>query len=135
MGIIFDTCIWVGLASGQLAHQAIINAAGDHPVMLSAVSLGELHFGVEVCADPVERAKRATFLKQVENRSPLDVTERTAPIFGVIAAALKRTGRSPRPRYNDLWIAAQAIEHGYPLLTLNEKDFATIPGLRLITLA
>jgi predicted nucleic acid-binding protein len=27
--------------------------------------------------------------------------------------------------------AAQAIEHGYTLLTLNEGDFADLPGLQL----
>jgi predicted nucleic acid-binding protein len=58
----------------------------------------------------------------------------TAAAFGVLAAAVKQAGRSPRPRFNDLWIAAQAIEHGYALLTLNAADFAGLPGLRLITL-
>jgi hypothetical protein len=38
-------------------------------------------------------------------------------------------------RYNDLWIAAQAIEHGYVLLTLNTGDFADLPGLRISTLS
>jgi antitoxin (DNA-binding transcriptional repressor) of toxin-antitoxin stability system len=32
-------------------------------------------------------------------------------------------------------IAAQTIEHGYTLLTLNAKDFADLPGLRFLTLA
>jgi predicted nucleic acid-binding protein len=45
---------------------------------------------------------------------------------------VKQSGRSPRPRYNDLWIAAQAIEHGYALMTLNSADFADLPGLRLV---
>jgi antitoxin (DNA-binding transcriptional repressor) of toxin-antitoxin stability system len=36
---------------------------------------------------------------------------------------------------NHLWIAAQAIEHGYALLTLNAGDFEGLPGLRLATLA
>ena len=51
-----------------------------------------------------------------------------------LAASVKQAGRSPRPRFNDLWIAAQAIEHGYGLLTLNGKDFAGLPGLRLVAL-
>ena len=41
---------------------------------------------------------------------------------------------SNRPRDNDLWIAAQAIENGYVLLTLNANDFVDLPGLRLTTL-
>jgi predicted nucleic acid-binding protein len=38
------------------------------------------------------------------------------------------------PRFNDLWIAAHAIEHGYSLLTLNGIDFVGLPGLRLVVL-
>jgi predicted nucleic acid-binding protein len=134
MGIIFDSCIWVGLASGQIPHQAVIDAAGVEPVFISAISLGELAFGVESCSDPTERAARAASLRQIESRPTLVVTRHTAAAFGVLAAAVKQAGRSPRPRYNDLWIAAQAIENGYALLTINAEDFVGLPGLRLLTL-
>jgi predicted nucleic acid-binding protein len=52
----------------------------------------------------------------------------------VLAAAVRQAGRSSRPRYNDLWIAAQAIEQGYVRLTLNTDDFAGLPGLRRASL-
>ena len=134
MGMIFDICIWVGLASGRLERQVVVDAAGLEPVFTSVVSLGELAFGVHVCPDPTERALRAAFLRQVESRPSLGLTQNTAASFGVLAAAVKRSGRSPRPRYNDLWIAAQAIEQGYTLLTLNRDDFASLPGLRVMVL-
>ncbi len=132
--MIFDSCIWIGLAAGQVSPRAVIVAAGEAPVFSSVISLGELAFGVEACVDPAERAMRATYLRQVESRPTLGVSKHTAAAFGVLAAAVKQAGRSPRPRYNDLWIAAQAIEHGYALLTLNPTDFAGLPGLRLVTL-
>jgi predicted nucleic acid-binding protein len=135
MGMIFDSCVWVGLAAGQVDRAAVINAAADAPIFTSVISLGELSFGVEACADPAERAVRAAYLRQVESRPHLQVSKQTASAFGVLAAAVKQSGRSPRPRYNDLWIAAQAIEHGYALLTLNVCDFAGLPGLRLVTLS
>jgi predicted nucleic acid-binding protein len=135
MGMIFDSCIWVGLAANQVQRQAVIEVAGDEPVFTSAISLGELSFGVQSCTDPAERAMRAAYLRQVESRPTLGVTKHTAAAFGVLAAAVKHAGRSPRPRYNDLWIAAQAIEHGYVLLTLNTNDFLELPGLKLATLA
>ena len=131
--MIFDGCIWVGLAAGQVDRQAVISAAGNASVFTSVISLGELSFGVEACADPAERAVRAACLRQVESRPTLEISGHTAAAFGVLAAAVKQAGRSPRPRYNDLWIAAQAIEHGYALLTLNSGDFAGLPGLRLAT--
>jgi len=135
MGMIFDSCIWVGLAANQLDPQAVIEVAGDVPVFTSAISLGELNFGVQSCTDPAERAMRAAYLRQVESRPTVSVSKHTAAAFGVLAAAVKQAGRSPRPRYNDLWIAAQAIEHGYALLTLNTIDFVDLPGLRLVTMS
>jgi predicted nucleic acid-binding protein len=133
--MIFDSCVWVGLAAGQVDRQAVITAAGDALVFTSVISLGELSFGVETCLNPAERAVRAAYLRQVESRPNLEVSKHTASAFGVLAAAVKQAGRSPRPRYNDLWIAAQAIEYGYALLTLNAGDFAALPGLRLVTLS
>lgn len=55
MGVIIDSCVWVGLAAGQIAPQTLIDTAGDAPVYLSAISLGELSFGVHVCIDPAAR--------------------------------------------------------------------------------
>lgn len=135
MGVILDSCIWVALTTNQVDHKAVESAAGDKPVYTSVISLGELSFGVQACLDPVERALRAACLRQVESRPTLQVSMHTAAAFGVLAAAVKQSGRSPRPRYNDLWIAAQAIEHGYTLLTLNTSDFAALPGLRLATIS
>jgi predicted nucleic acid-binding protein len=133
MGMIFDSCIWVGLAAGQIDRQAVMAAAGSVPIFTSVISLSELSFGVEACANPAERAVRAAYLRQVESRPILEVSKHTAAAFGVLAAAVKQAGRSPRPRYNDLWIAAQAIENGYTLLTANASDFAGLPGLHLVT--
>ena len=135
MGVIFDSCIWVALAGNQVDQQAVIDAAGDAPVFTSTISLGELSFGVHSCTDPTERALRAAYLRQVESRPTLGVSKHTAAAFGVLAATVKQAGRSPRPRYNDLWIAAQAIEHGYTLLTFNTNDFVGLPGLRIATLS
>jgi len=135
LGLIFDSCIWIGLAAGQVEREAVIAAAGEAPVFTSVISLGELRFGVEACADPAERAVRAAYLRQMESRPTLAVSTHTAAAFGVLAAAVKQAGRSPRPHYNDLWIAAQAIEHGYTLLTLNSSDFTGLPGLQWMALS
>jgi predicted nucleic acid-binding protein len=132
MGVIFDSCIWIGLASGQLSHEQVIRAAGQEAIYTSVISLGELSYGVEACVDPAQRAMRAAWLRQIESRPTLSVSRYTASAFGVLAASVKQMGRSPKPRYNDLWIAAQAIEHGFKLLTLNTKDFNGLPGLRLV---
>jgi hypothetical protein len=132
--VIFDTSIWVGLASEQISGEAVREAAGDEPVYISAISLGELSFGAESCSDPVQRILRMRLLRNYEQRSVLDVTARTASTFGLLTAFMKDSGRSSRTRVNDLWIAAQAIENDFVLLTTNIKDFEGLPGLRVIGL-
>ena len=134
MGMIFDTSIWVGLATSQISGQAVQQATGDESVYISAISLGELSFGVESCNDPVKRILRMRFLRNYEQRPVLDVTARTASVFGLLAAFMKQSGRSPRTRVNDLWIAAQAIENDFALLTANGKDFEGLPGLKVVGL-
>jgi hypothetical protein len=52
----------------------------------------------------------------------------------MLAAFMKQSGRSPRTRVNDLWIAAQAIENDFALWTTNLKDFEGLPGLRVVGL-
>lgn len=131
MGMIFDTSIWVGLATSQISGQAVQQATGDESVYISAISLGELSFGVESCTDPATRMVRLRSLRRLEQRPVLDVSSLTASAFGILAAFMKQSGRSPRTRVNDLWIAAQAIENDYALLTTNIKDFEGLPGLRV----
>ena len=56
--------------------------------------------------------------------------------FGIaeaaVAASLYTSVRRPRGRDLDLAIAACAIANGAALWTLNARDFADVPGLRLI---
>ncbi len=130
--MIFDTSIWVGLASGQVASEAVVRAAGEEPVYISAISLGELSFGVESCADPGLRIQRMRYLRTLEQKPVLDVTAQTSTAFGILAAYRKQSGRSPLTRVNDLWLAAQAIENDYALMTANAKDFEGLPGVRVV---
>ena len=34
----------------------------------------------------------------------------------------------------DLWLAAQAVQRDFQLLTANPKDFADVPGLKMVTI-
>jgi len=52
-------------------------------------------------------------------------------IWGQIRAHRRRIGRPLAAE--DAWIAACAIRHGIPLLTLNRRDFEDIPDLEILT--
>ena len=69
--------------------------------------------------------------------SPLVQTRKNLHLYfaqAPSAVAVKPADRSPRPSYNALWIAAQAIARGHTVLMLNRDDFSGLPGLRLTPL-
>lgn len=103
------------------------DAPEQFDLAISAVSLGELHFGLLVAQTDEERARRATRLAVIEaSFSPLPVDARVARQWGVLAALVRQRGAQPRRRNADLLIAATARVHDAILLTHNVVDFAHV---------
>ncbi|MGI4984395.1 MAG: type II toxin-antitoxin system VapC family toxin [Janthinobacterium lividum] len=130
--VIIDTCVWIDAASGSIDLDAVIHQVGSDFAYISAISMGELEFGAQYPNDAMERAQRMNVLRQAEQMPVLDITRRTARSFGLLATMMKQAGRNPRPRYNDLWIASQAHEHGYAILTSNPADFQALGVIGVI---
>jgi predicted nucleic acid-binding protein len=42
MGLIFDTSIWITVASGKQEADPVVAFVGDEPVFVSVISIGEL---------------------------------------------------------------------------------------------
>lgn len=133
MGILIDTCIWIDVEQGNLAPADIIAVTGTEPVYLSPVTIAELKFGAECAATPAIRQQRLAALARIRIKPVLRIDETTGEIFGSLAAQLKTSGKAHRPRIQDLWLASQAIQHGFTLLTRNLRDFEDIPGLQVGT--
>ena len=134
MGILIDTCIWIDVEQGNLAPADIVAITGTEPVYLSPVTIAELKFGAECAATPAIRQQRLASLARIRVKPVLRIDETTGEIFGSLAAQLKGSGRNHRPRIQDLWLASQAVQHGFRLLTRNVKDFEDIPGLIVATI-
>jgi len=97
---------------------------------VSAVTLAELHFGVLVATDEAIRAERLRRLTTLQRLfDPLPVDDVVAASYGQLAAALLRSGRSPRPRATDILIAATAHAHGAVLYTRKASDLAGLEDL------
>lgn len=106
------------------------NGPGDLEGAISVASLAELHFGVLVASDLVERGRRAQRLGVIESAfDPLPVDAAVAREWGRLAAAVVERGGQPRRRAMDLVIAATANVAGVPLLTHNTADFQLIDDL------
>jgi predicted nucleic acid-binding protein len=132
MGFLIDTCIWIDVEQGRLAPADVAAITGNAPVYLSPITIAELKFGVESAPDPGIRQKRRAAFRRLLRKPLLPIDGTTGEVFGDLAAHLKAAGSSHRYRVQDMWLASQAIQHGYGLLTRNKKDFDDIPGLNLI---
>lgn len=132
MGVLIDTCIWVDVERGALAPGDVAALTGSEPVYLSPVTIAELRFGVDACADPGVKQRRAGALRRLMRKPVLAIDAATGEVFGSLAAQLRAAGKGHRYRIQDLWLASQAIQHGLRLLTRNIKDFADLPGLDLL---
>lgn len=124
MKIILDTSAYVGFKRN--AGEAVEIIVKAEQIVFSPVVLGELMFGFRSGTRFRENmADLDRFLKH-EAVDLAPIGETTSDRYSRIAAQLRLQG-TPIPS-NDIWIAAQAMEHGAELIT-SDKHFYKISGL------
>jgi tRNA(fMet)-specific endonuclease VapC len=124
MKIILDTSAYVGFKRNAVETVAIIVKA--ELIVFSPVVLGELMFGFR---NGSRFKKNMDDLNRFLEHEAVDLApigETTSDRYSRIAAQLRLQG-TPIPT-NDIWIAAQAMEHGAELIT-SDKHFYKISGL------
>jgi len=105
---------------------AWIEALDQTVVYLSVITIGEIHRGIERLPESAKRDRLRTWLTNDllvrfgDRIAPIDVGVMMA--WGSMVARLIGEGR-PLSAMDSL-IAAQAIHHGYSLVTRNESDFS-----------
>lgn len=95
-------------------------------VVISAVALAELEYGVTCSGDNEERNRLALDLL-LEDIPPVPFDSEAARAYGPIRWA----GRERTRDALDKLIAAHAVALDVTLVTSNEGDFADYPGLRI----
>ena len=129
-GCLVDTGVWVELERGRLSAADLATIIGKAPVYGSPVSVAELTEGVEYPLEEHVRERRRVSVRRLLERAILPIDGATGEVFGKLASSLVQRGRgSPNHRVQDLWIAAQAIQHKLRLITYNRQDFDDLPGL------
>ena len=116
MKLLLDTSAYVGFKRSITNLVEII--VGAEWILFSPVVLGELMFGFR------NGTKFKENMKDLDEFLQHDVVE--VDRYSRIAAQLKRKG-TPIPS-NDIWIAAQTMEHGAELIT-SDRHFNKIDGL------
>jgi len=126
--LLFDTCFLIDLeremrrGAGK-AHDFLQQHATDMPWVTWTVA-GEFAEGFQDIADPACAAMLDRF-------NIADMNRATAGHYAKITAALRR--KNQLIGTNDLWIAAAALAHDFPLVTNNTAHFERVPGLQLIS--
>ena len=134
MGWLIDTSLWIAVERGALGAADIHAITRQEPIYLSPVNIAEIQFGLELLRSGLQKQRASAMLRRLRRKPQLRITVDTAETFGVLAAKLRKAGKDPYIRVNDLWLAAQAIQRRFRLLTSNTKDFADIPGLQMVVL-
>ena len=92
-------------------------------VVMSAITLAELVFGVSVCANPERERKNLDALIELIEVKSFNVN--AAGSYG----SVRKATRERKSDHLDKLIAAHAISLGATLVTNNERDFAAYPLL------
>ena len=121
-----DTSAASGLVKAQPSVTAQFKAEAPDRVCLSAVTEGEMLFGV--ARRPEARRLRAAVSELLAAIDVLPWTSATARRYATLRAGLDRPGRPLSAL--DLMIAAHAAEHDMTLVS-NDGAFGAVSGLRL----
>jgi len=137
LGVILDSSLVIEAerqhlnAAEFLKH--ISSRITDTAVALCTITVAELAHGVYRADTAERRARRRAFLDDLKAAVPVyPITEATAELVGKTGAEASATGATIP--FDDLLIAACALERGYSVATRNLRHFQKIPGLRLIPL-
>jgi tRNA(fMet)-specific endonuclease VapC len=113
---------------GDAVH--LIESFDEHEVLgVSVHVVCELRAGAELAKHSLRA--HAALDELVHGLLVVYPNEKFPGAYAALLAAIKRTGKSVSAM--DLLIGTAATLDGAPLVTKNVKDFARIPGLRLLT--
>lgn len=124
--ILIDTNTYSALKRGDSAIVEIIQYA--EIVGISPIVIGELLFGFDNGNKAKENRKELQRFLDSPRVKVFPILSETAHYFSQVTLLLKRKGK-PIPT-NDIWIAAQALEHGCVVCTY-DNHFKAVDGLAI----
>jgi len=121
----------------QAAHpgfiEAILRAHGPLDLSLSPVTVAELVHGIYRAKTPDAAQRRREYIEELVSLVPVHpATNRTARLVGRIEG--QEAAKGNVLPFNDVMIAAAALEQGYAVLTGDIRHFQRIPGLTVVSI-
>jgi tRNA(fMet)-specific endonuclease VapC len=131
VGLIIDTNVLIRAERDARSDLFPSSIARDN-LYISAITVSELLVGVHLANSEARRNQRSAFVESLISFVPvLDFSSDAARIHAGLYASLRQRGELIGA--NDLIIAATALQHGFAVLTGNEREFNRIPGLKVIS--
>ena len=130
MGVIFDSSVLVHLERNFQQVEKVIAGREDEPFGISVITVSELLHGVHRADSEKRRLKREAFVEKVIEIFPIYPFDLAAArIYARVWANLVRKGVAIGS--HDLMIGATCISLGFSVVTLDIRDFAKIPGIKI----
>jgi predicted nucleic acid-binding protein len=135
LGVVLDSSILIEAERQRLDAKSFLRylseTIGEQDVGISSISVAELAHGIHRASTEERRNRRRLFLDDLKAALPIyPVTGETAELVGQLSAEANQRGVVIP--FDDLLIAAGAIERGHTVATRNVRHFELIPGLPLI---
>jgi predicted nucleic acid-binding protein len=137
LGLVLDSSVLIAAERRKLTAEQgaemVRKAAGEIPIVLCALTIAEIGHGIYRATKSEIRDRRRAFLDELKATIPIHpVTEVTAEMVARIGG--EQAAHGDNLPLGDLIIGACALELGYAVGTSNVRDFARIPGLRVVRL-
>ncbi len=134
MNILLDTCALSELRKPEPSPAFLdwFNDCNEHVLYLSAVTLGELRFGIDLLEDGKRKNDLLTWYAQLclsYRGHIIPPSQKICELWGTLRAQRKRHGQ-PLAMADGL-IAATALHESMALVTRNTKDFQNV-GVELL---
>jgi tRNA(fMet)-specific endonuclease VapC len=130
MGLILDSNVLIQAERNARTHP-FAQFADYGNAYISAITVSELLVGVHLANSEARRNQRKAFVEGILMLFPvLEFSTASARIHAELYASLRRKGELIGA--HDLIIAATALQHGFPILTGNVREFNRISGLTIL---
>ena len=129
MAVLIDTDVLINWERDGIAP-LVDRLIGSEERAISVITVSELLHDVHR-ASGAKRTRRRAFVEHLlAVLEPVPITESVARVHAEVWSNL--AGKGEMPAAHDLWIAATALAHGFGVVTGNRRDFARVPGLRVV---
>ncbi len=137
LGLIVDSSVVIaGERRGHTVRQILEQfktGYGEIEVGFSVVTIVELTHGIQRAGTEERRQRRPAFVDELVRDVPVHpVTVETARIAGRIEG--DQAAHGVNIVFEDLLIAATALQLGFGVVTGNVRHFEVVPGLRVVKL-